>query len=306
MSGIIFQLTPEIIDMIIFGMENQSDVYYVDIKTGDVITEAQAGEKYKMSNVNSYALPVPEWLPSDGFQLMESFVAFLHNPMHKETLLKVLSAGRGAFRNFKNTIKENESLTQQWYLHKEKVMKSRVIDWYNLNSEILKYNNIDENTDETENLVISDFIFSENCLKWEGILKEKETESIRESLEGQKDILAGYIIGRNKLLLDFPGNVSVSVCAETVEGEFAASISGVIVKTDTPGAMVAVATIIWVEKKFRGMGISRHLIDKFSKIVNVQKCEKLIFELSGKGSVLKSSLEARGFSDIFTTMEVNT
>ena len=304
MGKILFQLTPEIIDMIIFGMENQSDEYCVDIKTGNVISGTDASEEY--DDTDSFVLSVAEWLAADGFQLMEGFVAALHNPVYKETLRKVLSEGRGAFRNFKNTIKEHESLTQQWYLHKEKVMRSRVIEWYNLNSEILKYRNIDENTDETENLVLSDFVFTIDCPKWKNLIREKSDESIRESLGDREEVLAEYLISRNRSWLNVPGNIPVSVCAETVDGEFAGCITGCMVETEVSRRLVVVCNIIWVEKKFRGMGLARQLIDDFSKNALLLKAERIIFELPGRGSLLNSTLEARGATAFFTTMAVNS
>ncbi len=305
MGKILFKLTPEIIDIIIFGMENQSDEYCVDIKTGDVISVTEAYEEYEDEDIDSFVIPVPDWLPADGFQLMESFVVSLHNPVHKEALRKVLSAGRGAFRNFKNTIKEHDSLTQQWYLHKEKVMRSRVIEWYNINSEILKYSDIDENTDETENLILTDFVFSTDCSKWEDLTNEKSDESVRESLGDREELLAEYLISRNRSFQDLPGNIPLSVCAETIDGEFAGFISGGMVETGVSRRLVAVGNIIWVEKKFRGMGLARHLIDSFSQNAEVQRCERIIFELPGRGSLLNSTLEARGASAFFTTMAVN-
>ncbi|MCK5673819.1 MAG: GNAT family N-acetyltransferase [Spirochaetales bacterium] len=304
MTKILFQLTPEIIDMIIFGMENQSDEYYVDIKTGDVLSETQAEEEYEDEYIDSFIMPVPDWLPTDGFQLMESFVAALHNPAYKEDLRKILSIGKGAFRNFKNTVKKHESLTQQWYLHKEKVMRSRVIDWYNLNSEILKYNEIDENTDETENLILSDFIFNTNSSKWKELINDKSEESIHESLGEQDGDIAEYLICKNNSLLALPGNIDVSICAETLDGEFAGCIKGGIIKAGDNESILAVANVIWVEKKFRGMGLARHLIDKFTQNAENKKCEKIIFELTGMGSILNSSLEARGASTFFTTIAV--
>ena len=306
MGKILFQLTPEIIDMIIFGMENQSDEYCVDIKTGDIISETEAYEEYEGEDIDSYAIPVPDWLPADGFQLMESFVASLHNPIHKETLREVLSAGKGAFRNFKNTVKEHESLTLQWYLHKEKMMRSRVIEWYNINSEIIKYSNIEENTDETENLILTDFVFNVDCLKWENLIVEKSAESIRESLGEREAVIAEYLISKNKFWLDIPGNTHVFVCAETVDGEFAGCISGGIIEAEDTHIIIAVANVIWVEKKFRGMGLARHLIDNFSQYVMNHKADKLVFELPGRGSLLNSTLEARGLSVFFTTMAVIT
>lgn len=306
MGNIIFQLTPEIIDMIIFGMENQSDEYCVDIKTGDVLSETQVDEEYEDRDLDSFVLPVPDWLSADGFQLMESFVVSLHNPIHKETLRKVLAEGRGAFRNFKNAVKEHESLTQQWYIYKEKMMRSRVIEWYNINSEILKYSDIDENTDETENLVLTDFVFNVDCLKWENLIVEKSAESIRESLGDPETVIAEYLISKNKSWLDLPGNMPVSVSAETIDGEFAGCISGGIIEAGAARHIIAVGNVIWVEKKFRGMGLARHLIDNFSQYVMNHKADKLVFELPGRGSLLNSTLEARGLSVFFTTMAVIT
>ncbi len=291
--------------MIIFGMENQSDEYCVDIKTGSVLSETEAYEEYEDNDIDSYVIPVPDWLPTDGFQLMESFTEALHNPVYKEALRKVLSAGRGAFRNFKNTIKENESLSQQWYLHKENVMRSRVIEWYNINSEILKYNDIDENTDETENLILTDFIFNVDCYKWKNLVREKSEESIRESLGSEEADIAEYLISKNNSWLTLPCNTPVSICAETLDGEFAGSIKGGIFKIGDTESIIAFANVIWVEEKFRGMGLARQLIDDFSKNAVLLEAERIIFELPGMGSILNSTLEARGFSVYFTTMAVN-
>lgn len=306
MGKILFQLTPEIIDMIIFGMENQSEEYFVDIKTGDVISESFAKDNYKDEYLDLYIISVPDWFSSDGFQLMESFVASMHNPVYKEILRKILSTGKGAFRNFKKTVKEHESLTQQWYLHKDKVMRSRVIEWFNLNSEILKYSEIDENTDETENLVLSDFIFKTDCLKWEKLINAKSGESIYESLGSRETDLAEYIISKNQSFLALPENTDLSVSAETLDGEFAGSIKGGIIKTGKNKSFLALANVIWVEKRFRGMGLARHLIDYFSENAINRNCKKIIFELPGIGSVLNSSLEARGSVTFFTTMAVKS
>jgi len=303
MGKILFQLTTEIIDMIIFAMENQSEDYFVDLKTAAVISNEELSAGY---DPDSSVISVPEWLPSDGFQLMESFVVSLHNPLQKDSLRKILSAGKGAFKNFKSAVKEDQSLTQQWYQHKENIMSSRVIEWYNLNSEILKYKDINENTDETENLVLSDFVFSINNTKWKNIIREKSAESIKESFEDKKDLLGVYLIDRIDMFSDIPGNIPVFACAESLDGSLAGLISGILVRTGPSRRMVAVVNAIWIEKKFRGLGIARHLIDLFSKKALENKAEKLIFELSGKGSVLVSTLESRGGDVFITTMAVNT
>lgn len=304
MSKILFQLTPEIIDMIIFGMENQSDEYYVDIKTGDVLSETQAEENFEDEYIDSYIVSVPDWLPSDGFQLMESFVATLHNPVYKEVLSKILSAGKGAFRNFKNTVKEHESLTQQWYLHKEKVMRSRVIEWYNQNSEILKYMDINENTDDTDNLILSDFVFLEGDSKWQHVFPEIYSEAVHESFPESDSFYTDYIISRNKYFANLPGNTPLLICAETINGEFAGFISGYIINPDFSGSSFAVANAVWVEKIYRGLGLAKSLIDQYFVLALKNNAANLIFELADTKSILNSTLEERKLSVFLTTRVV--
>ncbi len=304
MGKILFQLTPEIIDMIIFAMENQADEYYVDIKTGDVLSESQAEEEYDDEYINSFTVPVPDWFSSDGFQLMESFVAAMHNPVYEDQLRKILSAGKGAFRNFKNTVKEHESLTQQWYRHKENIMSSRVIEWYNLNSEILKYKDINENTDETDNLISSDFIFLEGDSKWQDVFKEKYSEAVNESLSGLDSFYADYIISRNEYYSNLPGNIPLLICAETISGEFAGFISGYIFKSNLNPSSFALANAVWVEKLYRGLGLAKSLIDKYFILAQKNNAEKIIFELPESNSVLNSTLDARDLSVLLTTRVV--
>ncbi len=304
MGKMLFQLTPEIIDMIIFGMENQSDEYYIDIKTGDVLSESQAEEEYDDEYIDSFTVPVPEWLPSDGFQLMESFVADLHNPVYKEALRKILSAGKGAFRNFKDTVKEHDSLTQQWYRHKGKVMSSRVIEWYNLNSEILKYKDINENTDDTDNLILSDFIFLADGSKWQSILKVKYPEAVHESFPASDAFYADYFIGRNEYLINISGNLPLIICAETGNGEFAGFISGYMVKDGFSDDPFALVNAVWVEKIYRGLGLSKSLIDQFFVLAKKNNAEKLVFELPEYKSFLGSALEERNLSVFLTTRVV--
>jgi hypothetical protein len=305
MGRIFFQLTPEIIDLIIFGMENQSNEYFVHIKNGSVASKAELADEHSVQEIEASSISVPDWLPSDGFQLMESFTASLHNPVHKKTLLAVLSSGRGAFRSFKKTVKENEVLTRQWYVHKEKIMKSRVVDWYNLNCDILKYNDINENTDDTDNLILSDFIFYTNSTKWERVIAEKAIKSIYESLSQEESILAEYIITKNRLFTDMPDNSPLMVSVESANGEFTGFINGRIIEVKSSNCVLAVCNNIWVEKQFRGMGLARHLIDEFSKNAVNLNAEKIIFELPDRNFVLKSTLAARGGTGFFTTTAVN-
>ena len=98
----------------------------------------------------------------------------------------------------------------------------------------------------------------------------------------------------------------MSVCAETLDGEFAGSIKGGIIKTGDNDRIIALANVIWVEKKFRGMGLARHLIYNFIQNAILLKAERVIFELPGRGFSLNSTLESRGAATFITTMAVKT
>jgi len=302
LSGIDFQLNPEIIDLIIFGMENQSDEFCVNVKTGKVLSVNEARQVY--GEIDDVVIPVPQWLPADGFYLMESFVADLHNPVCQESLRSILTSGKGAFRNFKKAVKENDTLTQQWYLHRERILKSRVIDWYHRNSEILKYQDIDENTDETDNLIISDFVFTCNSKKWENLIIIKCIEAVEESLGQDDKLLADYFITRNRILKTLPNIRSVFISAETISGDFAGCISGFIMEQDKSHRVIQIIDRIWVEKIYRGLGIARLLLDKNLQDAANSGVEKIIYELPGSTPVLVSTLETMGADKLFTTLAV--
>jgi GNAT superfamily N-acetyltransferase len=302
MGKILFQLIPEIIDLIIFGMENQSDEFCVNVKTGKVLSVTDARQMY--GEIEDVVIPVPGWLPADGFYLMESFVVDLHNPVFQESLRNILTSGKGAFRNFKKAVKENKTLTQQWYLHKDRIMKSRVIDWYNRNSDILKYQDINENTDETDNLIITDFVFTSNSKKWESLITGKGLEAVQESMGLGDDLLVDYFITRNRMIKTLPNIQSVFISAETVGGDFAGCISGFSMEQKLSRRFIYVIDRIWVEKIFRGLGIARLLLDKHLQDAAKSGAERIIYELPGSAPVMVSSLEAMGAGRLFTTLAV--
>ena len=87
------ELTPELIDQIIFGMENQISYYYLDLEQGKVEEESQLEEEQR-TDESRYIL-IPRWSSADGFQLMERFVDSLRNPVFRERLREALASRKG-------------------------------------------------------------------------------------------------------------------------------------------------------------------------------------------------------------------
>ena len=65
-----FKMTPELMDQVIFGMENQKDKMVLDSETGLVVPTSTLTEE-ELQGEQYYQLP--SWEPADGFQLMEGF-----------------------------------------------------------------------------------------------------------------------------------------------------------------------------------------------------------------------------------------
>ncbi|MCK4542485.1 MAG: GNAT family N-acetyltransferase, partial [Spirochaetales bacterium] len=149
-----FIMTPEIMDQIIFGMENQEKTFILDTDT-DHVVPAEETEKESFRYI-----PIPEWKSSDGFQLMEMFTASMRNPILRERFREALSSGRGVFRSFKNILKERPEIERLWFSFKEKEMRKRVREWYNQLAEVWGLEKLGPEPEDTEELVMSDFSYS--------------------------------------------------------------------------------------------------------------------------------------------------
>src|SRR6056297_1279586 len=148
------ELTEEVIDQIIFGMENQQADYLFDLKEGvlvhsneSVVTEHKGSEERFVE--------LPNWRPVDGFYLMERFVAFIKNPIYRQEMRDALNGGGGVFRRFKDVLKRFEPLERQWFSFKEREMRQAVRNWYTGINDAIMLSRLGEEPEETEDLVLS-------------------------------------------------------------------------------------------------------------------------------------------------------
>ena len=121
-----FELTSELINEIVFSMEDQNEFYLLD-SCGPVLLKKK--EVPDPVSDRYYSLPV--WDSISGFKLMEQFVTVLKNELVADKLRNILSAGKGVFRNFKNVLKEYPEIEKQWFSFKEQKMKQIILSWYN-------------------------------------------------------------------------------------------------------------------------------------------------------------------------------
>jgi len=120
-----FDLTSELMEQIIFAMENQKETFLLDSIQPAIISRDADQE----TEGAIYELPL--WEPSDGYRLMEQFVLSLRNPVYREHLSSILHCGSGVFRKYKDALNQRPDIERLWFSFKEKEMKNRVSAWYN-------------------------------------------------------------------------------------------------------------------------------------------------------------------------------
>ena len=154
----VFEMDDRILETVIFAMENQGAVSYIDLDTGllssrvdvSAVSEDPGGEDPDRE-------PIPVWTSQDGFRLMEQFAQTIGHPLVRADLLAALSRGRGVFRAFKDALDTHPEAERKWYEYKSRAMKARIVDWYEELREVRGLAKLGLEPEDTDDLLLSDF-----------------------------------------------------------------------------------------------------------------------------------------------------
>ena len=296
-----FTLSPEIIDQIIFAMENQTEKMVFDTEAKETLKESLVR---KPVDTDRY-VDIPEWSSFSGFQLMEKFVAGLRNPVYREALRGALSRGKGVFRKFKDVLKENREIERLWYAFKEKEMKRLVKEWYISLSELWGCEDLDldlEFFEETEDIIVEDFLF-DNIPDDIGFdaLGEYDRKGFFEAFSGYDPAWIEHRYSERKSRLpgmDSP--VSKYCVARSPAGDFAGFIWAV---SAAPKDLKIVQTYILEE--FRGLGLVSAMTDHFiGELSETGEYANIDMELFGKGLILREHFVRRNFTPVSETVSL--
>jgi GNAT superfamily N-acetyltransferase len=256
-----FELSPALIDEILFFMEDQDGEFLVDTQEGIVIS---ADDEEFDDDADDRYISLPEWDSSGGFRLMEHFTATLHNALVREELSAALDRGRGVFRAFKNTLAQYPEIEKLWFAYKEHEMKREVISWYNALRESWGLELIGEEPEDITSLALEDFYFREGSEA-----DMPQAEKLRQSCLGEyggAEVLSG--LGS----WVFPGDISF--VALTAGEEFAAYISAERM-SDTLLRICALET----EQEYRGLGLGKTLISMLLEQADSRNIPSVIIDL---------------------------
>ena len=288
------ELSPEVIDQIIFGMENQDANFFFDAETNSVLTSDESDADVDLDGIRRIELP--EWNSAMGFQLMERFVSSLRNPLFREVLRDSLASGRGVFRKFKNALKDRPDIELLWFRFKDREMRRLVFDWYNEHRESVGLGRIAFDEDETAELVLSDFTVTEPqqiaperieeltradhfaYLEMYPEYHESVVERLYERSRGESRISAGHIL-----------------VVETPNEELAGFI-WFDEESTTDDVVLGWIRQLTVLEEYRGLGIARTLLDAYLSRAVEHGIDILFIELGCEASGFSRVLEAKGFT----------
>jgi GNAT superfamily N-acetyltransferase len=317
-----YELSHELIDQIIFGMENQAERVLFDSERGELVPEK---ELEKPIDRDRY-IELPEWNSLLGYQLMERFVHTLRNPIVRESLRDALSRGKGVFRNFKNVLRERSDIERLWFSFKEREMKTVVIDWYNELCEMKGFERMSlEPEDETDvdELVLTDFDIKStdtadaNMIE---LLRGMDRRGFQEVYPHLPSDYTEHLFRSAREGQDVSDRDSSFVFhAENPAGEVAGFIWGVDEPAGTAGppeeagpgvgpyAFEVYSTIkqLYITEAYRGLGLSKALLHEYLKRANERAVKRVFISLPANSAGLQDYLVTQGFSVISQTFELD-
>ncbi len=301
-----FDLTQEVIDQIIYAMEDQHEVFLVDGETGRVVSptapDPAAGEERYVD--------VPDWRPVDGFQLMERFLATLRNPLLRVNLREALSSGRGVFRSFKDTLRTSPEAEKRWYLFKEREMRRVVYEWYNQMREIrgleqLPPDGIDIGWGPEEHL-LSELSLRVGDPADEPRVLELDRESFREQFQALNDEGIEELYRRREAkhprIID---PESVVVVAEDRSKPLVGMAWAVYRESSLDGSEAWGIIQLFTEPDFRGLGLGQLLLRRLLRELFDRGARTVEVELVFGTLELREMFARQGFEPASETMRLD-
>jgi GNAT superfamily N-acetyltransferase len=297
-----WKLTQERLDQIIFAMENQQTTFHLDMETGavisrDKIVEDQIGVRY-------YELPL--WRSLEGFQLMEKFVADLRNPIFREELREALASGKGVFRSFKNAIKQRRELERLWFSYKEDEMKRIVMEWLNEIREVEGLEKLELPEEDTEELIASDFVLSENVAEHAAAIQEHDLWAFFQAYPAvEKDRVREH---HRLLRTEFPGiedKTSMVIVAETPTGDFAGFVWAHEKESIIEAGPVIELIQLVVAEEYQGLGLAGVLLRRLIQKADTSGAAKVQIHLSGRFLDATKLFQKAGFHISAQSMELD-
>ncbi len=292
-----FELSDLLVQKILFAMENQTVKSALDATIPDVIYLNTQDEKVNQIDEN-VIFSLPEWSSKDGYALLEEFAFSLHSPLVKQELKDILLTGRGVFRNFKNAVKQYPEIERKWHFFKNKKMMARIYQWYNALREGWGLESLvadADNFEETDELVLSDFVFKsfEDKSDKEAVLCAIKQISSDVSLDCPQGVLLA-LESINNYFFEYGEKADIGIVCKSISGEFVGCIIGSFSPADCKKTIVV--KTFFVQEGFRGLGIANELMSEFFE--SAKGARQIVFPPSIVRESMQSLLTRFNFKNL--------
>jgi len=119
------------------AMENNSyeHEYFLDVETGEILfisgylSDEETRElKDRIKEDSERYERIPRAEPNEGYEDMVDFIATVNNERLAE-LLEVAINGKGAFRRFKDVMRNYPEESERWFKFKDERIEERALEW---------------------------------------------------------------------------------------------------------------------------------------------------------------------------------
>ncbi len=262
MNSLRLTITDEILDRIVYGMENQVEKLFLNPHNGMLVSEE--------IDDDTTLIPMPAWGPVDGFRLMDMFVGSLPPSSFSRMLRNVLGSRSGVFRRFKNILAERPEMNNHWRRFKQREMRRIAIVWLNRWSDALVLENLHPAAPED----------------WEDVTAMDFT--IRKASEDDIDIITNWQVSSAAEI-----SRENSIVAMIPAGELV-GFSSIYLETRNNLPVVNIRCP-YVLPDYRGLGIGRLLVDRCVSDAVALGAVELIISIPDTGRLLHPWLERNGF-----------
>jgi GNAT superfamily N-acetyltransferase len=294
-----FELTGELIEQVIFAMENQKEKFFLDSTVPSIVPAEEAG------NRTGRFVPLPDWEPSDGYRLMEQFVLSLRNPVYREHLSSILHCGSGVFRKFKDALNQRPDIERKWFAFKEKYMKSRVLDWYNALRLEWGLEVWNENFNGEYSPVLTDFSISLSGAESLDVVNAMDRAAFKEMYDSFPEDYGSDLFRRCRD--GFEPEVSDDsriFIAETPDGEVVAFI-WITAEVLEKGTVLGRIRQIYVVPEFRDLGLAETLKETALEDALLKNCDLVEADIPVSSDFVAVGLQQLGFKKNSTMMVLN-
>jgi len=258
----VFELTEEIIESVIFAMEDQDLESLIDLETGEVYPlEFEPLEEENKQEREGGGIEAPIWSSRDGFRLMESFLGTVRRPSARSDLSAALARGRGVFKAFKEALGNHPEVERAFRDYKKAAMGRRIREWYDELREAQGLERLGPEPEDMGDLVVSDLGIrigsaQEFLSAFLPLLEEAESEA----LEYLPAVLAEY--GAALIKSSLERSEWIGALIEDEEGGTLGAAAAF--REDSGGQGFGRVFFIFVRREFRREGIARALLERLS------------------------------------------